>query len=362
MVTVNLVALRKLDGENAQNLRRYVLGIALVAATEPLDGFLRQGCLLVQDEKAVTEWVAVARDGGRTPISSHPILRSIMPRPRPLRATSASTRIAFKENWRRPIWKELDKKKGKKTKDATDLTRLLISVRFDGRYRSGECPPSPAGRLEALIAGAARVENLPERAAEAFEWLEGLSAPTIAAPSAYDGRSFKTFVPNNDLDAVGGDSARIGEIRTAKIIRPRYFDAPIPLLYAWTFEQSADAEGPARMMCEIADNLYQLGRGVDVAWAQGEVINEVEAEARLCGHGGVVRRPCEGGTGAPLSCPQPGSLASLMKRFTATRKRFTTVGKGKKTQQLFSQAPKPDFAQVPYDSPPTFLLFRYQER
>jgi CRISPR-associated protein Csb2 len=46
-----------------------------------------------------------------------------------------------------------------------------------------------------------------------------------------------------------------------------------------------------------------------------------------------------------------------MKRFTATRKRFTTVGKGKKTQQLFSQAPKPDFAQVPYDSPPTFLLF-----
>jgi CRISPR-associated protein Csb2 len=230
---------------------------------------------------------------------------------------------------------------------------LLISVRFhDGRYHgSGEWPPSPARLLQALIAGAARGENLPERAAEAFEWLEGLGAPTIAAPSAYDGRSFKTFVPNNDLDAVGGDSARIGEIRTAKIIRPRYFDAPIPLLYAWTFEQSADAERPARMMCEIADNLYQLGRGVDMAWAQGEVINEVEAEARLCGHGGVVRRPCEGGTGAPLSCPQPGSLASLMKRFTATRKRFTTVGKGKKTQQLFSQAPKPEFAQVPYDSP-----------
>jgi CRISPR-associated protein Csb2 len=209
---------------------------------------------------------------------------------------------------------------------------LLISVRFhDGRYHgSGEWPPSLARLLQALISGAARGENLPERVAEAFEWLEGLGAPTIAAPSAYDGRSFKTFVPNNDLDAVGGDSARIREIRTAKIIRPRYFDAPIPLLYAWTFEQSADAERPARMMCEIADNLYQLGRGVDMAWAKGEVINEVEAEARLCGHGGVVRRPCEGGTGAPLSCPQPGSLASLMKRFTLTRKRFTTVGKARR--------------------------------
>ena len=236
---------------------------------------------------------------------------------------------------------------------------LLISVRFhDGRYHgSGEWPPSPARLLQALIAGVARGKNLPERAAEALEWLEGLGAPTIAAPSAYDGRSFKTFVPNNDLDAVGGDPARIGEIRTAKIIRPRYFDGAVPLLYAWTFEQSADAERHAQTICEIAGDLYQLGRGVDMAWAQGEAINEIEAEARLCGYGGVVRRPCKGGTGAPFSCPQPGSLASLIKRFAATRERFKTVGKGKRTQQLFSQAPKPDFVQVPYDSPPTFLLF-----
>ncbi len=48
-VTVNLVALRRLDGENATALRRYLLGLALVAAAEPLDGFLRQGCLLTAD-------------------------------------------------------------------------------------------------------------------------------------------------------------------------------------------------------------------------------------------------------------------------------------------------------------------------
>jgi CRISPR-associated protein Csb1 len=67
-ITVNLVALRRLNGENTQKLKRYILGLALVAATEPLDGFLRQGCLLVTDEKAPVEWVAVARDGVRTPV------------------------------------------------------------------------------------------------------------------------------------------------------------------------------------------------------------------------------------------------------------------------------------------------------
>lgn len=119
MVTVNLVALRKLDGESAQNLRRYVLGIALVAATEPLDGFLRQGCLLVQDEKAVAEWVAVTRDGVRAPI----ILSSDVALDYAKAAAAAfgvgiDRRVAFKKELAQADLKELDKKKGKKTKDA----------------------------------------------------------------------------------------------------------------------------------------------------------------------------------------------------------------------------------------------------
>src|SRR5258708_3887415 len=40
-LTVNLVALRRLKGENSVTLRRYILGLALVVATEPVDGFLR---------------------------------------------------------------------------------------------------------------------------------------------------------------------------------------------------------------------------------------------------------------------------------------------------------------------------------
>jgi CRISPR-associated protein Csb1 len=65
-VTVNLIALRQIDGEDGPALRRYILGLALVAAAEPLDGFLRQGCLLTPDPDVPASWQAVSRDGKRT--------------------------------------------------------------------------------------------------------------------------------------------------------------------------------------------------------------------------------------------------------------------------------------------------------
>ena len=68
-VTVNLIALRRLRGEDGAVLRRYVLGLALVAATAPLDGFLRQGCLLTPDPDVAAMWTAVDRDGKRMPVS-----------------------------------------------------------------------------------------------------------------------------------------------------------------------------------------------------------------------------------------------------------------------------------------------------
>jgi CRISPR-associated protein Csb1 len=65
-ITVNLIALRRLNGEQGQALRRYILGISLVAAIEPMDAFLRQGCLLVPDTTAPSRWTVVGRDGIRT--------------------------------------------------------------------------------------------------------------------------------------------------------------------------------------------------------------------------------------------------------------------------------------------------------
>jgi CRISPR-associated protein Csb1 len=67
-VTVNLVALRRLQGENGEALRRYILGLSLVAATAPLDPFLRQGCLLVPDMDAPARWKRIDRNGARVEI------------------------------------------------------------------------------------------------------------------------------------------------------------------------------------------------------------------------------------------------------------------------------------------------------
>jgi CRISPR-associated protein Csb1 len=68
-VTINLVALRRLEGET---LRRYVLALALVAATDPQDGFLRAGCQLTLDPDAPRAWTSLARTGERTPFPLDP--------------------------------------------------------------------------------------------------------------------------------------------------------------------------------------------------------------------------------------------------------------------------------------------------
>jgi CRISPR-associated protein Csb1 len=119
IVTINLVALRKLDGKNAQDLKRYILGLALVAAAEPLDGFLRQGCLLVPDEKAPAEWLGVAREGVRTPVGLSPTVALDYAKVAAKNfGVGPDRRVAFKKELAQADLKELDKKKVKKTKDA----------------------------------------------------------------------------------------------------------------------------------------------------------------------------------------------------------------------------------------------------
>lgn len=64
-MTINLIALRRLRGGDGSVLRRYVLGLVLAAATAPLDGFLRQGCLVTPDPDTPAVWEIVGRDGVR---------------------------------------------------------------------------------------------------------------------------------------------------------------------------------------------------------------------------------------------------------------------------------------------------------
>lgn len=233
---------------------------------------------------------------------------------------------------------------------------FLIAVRFhDGRYHgSGDWPPSPARLFQALVAGAAQ-GGLSAGDQNALGWLESLDAPVIAAPSEKPGQSFGFFVPNNDLDAVGGDVRKIGKIRTSvKRMRPRLFDSEVPFLYVWTFEPSEANQAGANAVARIAEHLYQLGRGVDMAWATGEIIESDELERLLEAYPGAIYRPCAGGEGTALDCPQYGSLDGLCKRYQANAQRFTPTAQGK---LLFTQAPKPSFRSVSYNSPVARLLF-----
>lgn len=232
---------------------------------------------------------------------------------------------------------------------------LLLSARFhDGRYHGRpDWPPSPARLFQALVAAAAKGGSLSDEDRNALTFLERLSPPVIVAPPVRAGKGFTNYVPNNDLDSVGGDPRRMADIRAGKVIKPFLFDAEINLIYAWIFDSN---EENARRLCVIAEQLYQLGRGVDMAWAWAEIVDADEIETRLTAHGGVVHRP-GAGEGLVLPSPQRGSLASLERRFAAGGKRFETVGKGRRKQQLFSQAPKPRFAPVVYDSPPHRFLF-----
>lgn len=66
--TLNLVALRALRAGNGADplpLRRYILGLSLVAFTAPQETFLREGCQLVPDSDRPSKWSLVKHDGSR---------------------------------------------------------------------------------------------------------------------------------------------------------------------------------------------------------------------------------------------------------------------------------------------------------
>lgn len=244
---------------------------------------------------------------------------------------------------------------------------LLLTIRFhDGRYHgAGDWPPSPARLFQALVAGAGlsgllrRSETTPALAwlerpqkpvqaaqsmsetTSALAWLERKAPPLIAAPWSRRGQAVLCYMLNNDAERVGGDPTRLAKIRTAeKVYHPVLFDNEVPFLYAWALEDARDEES-AMEVCRSADRLYQLGCGLDMAWAWGELVDGPELDARLSAYAGTVLRPSAVGSG--LDCPCEGSLASLQRRYASPR-----FGRGDDAA-VFSPRPPPVFRRVNYD-------------
>lgn len=252
------------------------------------------------------------------------------------------------------------------------MSCLLFTVHFlDGRYHGlepdgrPEWPPSPARLFQALVAAAARGAVLADEDKQALEWLERLDPPLIAAPARHKGQSFSHFMPNNDMDTVGGDPARMRKVRSAtKRFHPQIFERETPFLYVWLFN---DGQEHAQRLREIALRLYQLGRGVDMAWATAEILDDGGARSRLDAHPGAIHRPSKGSAGQRLACPIPGSLKSLIERYEKNRTRFKPMVEAAPTKidpsrmkaagQALAQPPKPKFDKISYDSPPVRQLY-----
>jgi CRISPR-associated protein Csb2 len=230
---------------------------------------------------------------------------------------------------------------------------LVIRIRFhDGRYHgAGDWPPSPARLFQALVAAAGLNGRLAAER-DSLRWLEELPAPIIAAPNARRGQRVMLYMPNNDLDAVQGDPRRTAEIRTAKkLFSPWLFEAATPLLYLWQHVAGAE-ERHAQAIASLAEHLYQLGRGIDMAWAWGELLEASGVDDMLASYPGPVHRPSAGGGGVALPCPRPGSLISLEERYREYRRRFAVKRKGSTVKLTFRQPPPASFRTVTYESPP----------
>jgi CRISPR-associated protein Csb2 len=243
------------------------------------------------------------------------------------------------------------------------MSALALHVRLhDGRYHGeGDWPPSPARLFQALVAGIGLGGPVGDAERAALTWLEERHPPVIAAPLWWRPRRGVLFyMPNNDSDRIEGDPQRMSEIRTAtKVFRPYIFNAAIPFVYAWQFGAAPDDEERARAICRLAERLYQLGRGVDMAWAWGEFLDDETLDGLLAEYPGQVFRPSIGSNAISLPSPLRGSLAGIERRYRAYGDRFHYMRDGK--AMVFRQPPKPRFASVGYDSPPARQVYELRE-
>jgi CRISPR-associated protein Csb2 len=156
------------------------------------------------------------------------------------------------------------------------MTHLVLTIRWlDDRYhgklgREGpaEWPPSPYRLFQALVAGAARYGELSGEVEKALAWLQGLDSPIILAPSARPGVISTRHVPNND----GDKKPRRQDRLTGKTVCPTLMLDEPEVHYVWQIDTAS--HDMANLVCTAAKRLTCLGWGVDLAYANGHLIDD----------------------------------------------------------------------------------------
>lgn len=154
------------------------------------------------------------------------------------------------------------------------MTHILLTVHWlDDRYhglldREGppEWPPSPYRLFQALVAGLARRGKLESELGQSLAWLQTLAPPMIIAPRSRHGQVVTRFVPNNDGDKKPDRQTRL----TGKTSRPTLMLDPPDIHYLWDIGQ--DQVPQAKVVCRTARYLTCLGWGIDMAYADGQLI------------------------------------------------------------------------------------------
>jgi len=246
---------------------------------------------------------------------------------------------------------------------------LVITVRFLAEHYHGALwPPAPATLFQALVSGGntgVAGNGWGDAETEALQWMERLSAPSIAARHANPSKGYRLFVPNNNLDkavqseiAGGKTIVKPESLRTVKDVRPhliaRHSPGEANLVYSWPIAdaESANAQAHTTTIDALAARLTALGWGVDFAAAQAELTDHPVIPVNTPGWAHFI--PAPSGSRI-LQVPAPGVLHNLDRRFAAFRGRITRDG-------LNPSLPPAGFQEVHYRSisepqPRHFLQF-----
>ncbi len=291
---VNLVGLRalavvkgdKTDEGETLKLRRYLLGLALVAGRAQESYNLRQGCSLVLKDGLPVEAKAVRPSGQRESFTLGfrcrlCLRRSSRQRLRHLRDTQQGLQFRSQAGERRAEGQGRQKSRQEKREDRLTTSQQILTMYLEvevtftaSQYHGDEWPPSPARLFQALVAASHHRCSWPN-ASGGPGWCATLAGtatpPTILALPDSDRSNGQliNYVPNND-DAFGSE----GHVRTDKSLAGRTIPSGASLIYAWSFEPGEDAEGQADVISAMASLVTWLGQTTDLVLAQGRLVAE----------------------------------------------------------------------------------------